>query len=245
MAVRAAASAAAQQQVPSSSRAARMLFAEAAAEASPSSPAALSPAPAPAATNPADDPAAAALAAAWRHYAPSAASPSASASTTAAAQPAAWQQRPHGASAAMAARLADALPSGVVDDIFAHALRKQTGVGLKYMVRWFFCVFLHAHFVLCETFSCDVATQGEVSVLNARTHMLEIIPPTSAYYHTNLGQKTHSSTLAPIQSRRSSSCRHSFCKKSCRCGWLAAWPSWRASRTASARNGTSCRLVRG
>lgn len=32
------------------------------------------------------------------------------------------------------ARLADSVPREIVDDIFAHALKKQTGVSLKYMV---------------------------------------------------------------------------------------------------------------
>lgn len=32
-------------------------------------------------------------------------------------------------------RLADSVPRETVDDIFAHALKKQTGVSLKYMVR--------------------------------------------------------------------------------------------------------------
>lgn len=31
-------------------------------------------------------------------------------------------------------RLADSVPREIVDDIFAHALKKQTGVSLKYMV---------------------------------------------------------------------------------------------------------------
>lgn len=31
-------------------------------------------------------------------------------------------------------RLADTLPRAVVDDIFSHALKKQTGVSLKYML---------------------------------------------------------------------------------------------------------------
>lgn len=36
--------------------------------------------------------------------------------------------------AAKGARLADCVPREVVDDIFAHALKKQTGVSLKYML---------------------------------------------------------------------------------------------------------------
>lgn len=37
--------------------------------------------------------------------------------------------------AATGTRLADTVPREIVDDIFAHALKKQTGVSLKYMVR--------------------------------------------------------------------------------------------------------------
>jgi hypothetical protein len=37
--------------------------------------------------------------------------------------------------AAHGTRLADSVPREIVDDIFAHALKKQTGVSLKYMVR--------------------------------------------------------------------------------------------------------------
>ena len=36
--------------------------------------------------------------------------------------------------AASGTRLADSVPREIVDDIFAHALKKQTGVSLKYMV---------------------------------------------------------------------------------------------------------------
>ncbi|KAI8474219.1 MAG: mitochondrial branched-chain alpha-ketoacid dehydrogenase kinase-domain-containing protein [Monoraphidium minutum] len=38
------------------------------------------------------------------------------------------------AAAAGGARLADSVPREIVDDIFAHALKKQTGVSLKYML---------------------------------------------------------------------------------------------------------------
>jgi hypothetical protein len=113
--------------------------------------------------------------------------------------------------AVKAVRLADSVPRAVVDDIFACALRKQTGVSLKYMLDF------GAH-------PLERQVRGEEG--------------DGGWWRGDGRAKPVAPT--PNSSSPPSSCsRPSSCTTSSPCAWRIASRNWKTCRTASRPRRTS------